>query len=220
VRVLYQTVKAAFRFAKLPCIREHVLGLEHVSRRGGLVLACSHLSFLEPLFVGTLLPRPIRWMTRVEFYRPRWAAAALDSIGAFPVDRFGRPGPAVRSGVRLAGAGQIVGIFPEGGVARGSESALRGGPLKQGACAIAIQAQVPIVPVVVLGTERLNRIRPWLPTRSGQVWIAFGEPVVPPARAWPRRPLRSEMALELSDRFTHTYQRLLREAGLRDEDFP
>ncbi len=216
----YTAVKTAFRVPRFACIREQVLGAERTDITGPLILACSHLSHLEPAFVSSVVPRHIRWMSRIEFYRPAWAAAMLNWGGAFPVDRFGNAAPAVRTAVRLLRSGEVVGMFPEGGVALGKDSVLRGAMVREGVCTIAIAAQVPVVPVVVLGTNALNSVKPWLPTKSARVWMAFGEPIAPPARTGSRRALRKAMTPHVIDGFVGTYQRLLRESGLRDEQVP
>ncbi len=91
------------------------------------------------------------------------------------------------------------GSFPEGGVAKGNQSVLRGRAIKRGVCTVAVE-QVPVVPVVVLGTDtRLNRVGPWLPFRRGQVWIAFGDDVMRTPRSDSRRADRCRMTTRLHD---------------------
>lgn len=215
----YKLCRAGCQCIKLQCVREVTLGRERTRRPGGFVLACTHLSHLEPIVVSCAVRRQVRWMARVEFYRTRWGASLLRWGGAFPVDRFGYSLPAVRGAIRLAARGEIVGIFPEGEVTAGARSALRGGSIKRGACAIAIHAGVPIVPVVVLGTDRLNRVAPWLPFKRARVWIAFGNDVTPNT-AIHRRAARFEMADRLRAEYVRTYQELLAAAGLRDDQVP
>jgi 1-acyl-sn-glycerol-3-phosphate acyltransferase len=197
-----------------------VLDADRVDRRGGFILACTHLSNLEPFVVSSILTRRVRWMARAEFYRRWWSAAALRCGGAFCVDRFGNAIPAVRKAVALARAGEVVGIFPEGGVAQGVRSVMRGAPFKHGACTAAVATRLPIVPVVVLGTHDLNRVEPWLPFRRGRVWVAFGREVLPPGQRKSRRADRLEMASRLQSEFVRTYNDLLERTGQRDSDVP
>ena len=181
--------------------------LAAAGREGGYVLACSHLSHIEPVVVAVLVDRKIDFMSRIEFFRNRLAAAYLWSIDAFPVKRFSFTGRAVRTAVNRARAGRIVGIFPEGGVATGADSVCHGGPIKRGACVIAQRANVPIIPCVVIGTERLNRPLPWIPYRRGHLWVIFGEPIL--ARIGrSRRAARFEMAEELRTRLKALYEEL------------
>jgi 1-acyl-sn-glycerol-3-phosphate acyltransferase len=181
--------------------------LAAAGREGGYVLACSHLSHIEPVVVGVLVDRKIDFMSRIEFFRNWLSSAYLWSIDAFPVKRFSFTGRAVRSAVTRAAAGRVVGIFPEGGVATGTDSVCRGGPIKRGACVIAQRANVPIIPCVVVGTERLNRPLPWIPYRRGHLWVIFGDPIFP--RMGPsRREARFDMAEELRTTFKALYEEL------------
>jgi 1-acyl-sn-glycerol-3-phosphate acyltransferase len=218
--LFYKSCRAGGRFITWQTLRQTVLDADRANREGGFILACTHLSHLEPFIVSGVTERHIRWMARIEFYRSRWQAAVLNGGGAFPVDRYGASLPAVRTAVRLIESGECVGIFPEGGVAQGSNAVFRGAECKQGACTISVQTRKPIVPVVVLGTHTLNRVAPWLPFRRGRTWIAFGNDVVPPPRSASRRADRAEMAQSLRAEFARTYHHLLQQGGLSDDQIP
>jgi 1-acyl-sn-glycerol-3-phosphate acyltransferase len=180
--LFYNACKLSWRLVMVQTLRETIVNPEAADRAGPFLLAVTHISHLEPLLVGVRVKRRVRWMSRIEFYRPWWGRTLLNLGGAFPVDRYGNSLPAVRRAERLLRQGEVVGIFPEGGVAQGARSVLRGAAVKQGVCTLAIQAQVPVVPVVVLGTEKLNCVGPWLPARRGRLLMAFGEAIDPPAR--------------------------------------
>ena len=201
-------------------IKGTVLRPELAERPGGYVLACTHLSHLEPFIVWTLVRRKIDWMARVEFFRNRAMAAVLYAADAFPVNRFGVPVSAIRTAMARARDGRVVGIFPEGGVATGAASACRGGPIKQGACLVAIRAGVPIVPCVVLGTHALNRPEPWLPFRRGRVWVAFGPPIEPVRDAPCPKAARRAMSRQLGDAFCSLYAELRERYDIPDASIP
>jgi 1-acyl-sn-glycerol-3-phosphate acyltransferase len=220
-RLFYTAANAVWAVPRLACIRELVIGAERAQMKGPFILAVSHLSHLEPVFVGAVVRRHVRWMARVEHYRHPIGSALLNLCGSFSVDRFGNSGPAIRTAVRLLNAGEVVGIFPEGGVSTGPASALRGGSIKGGACTISIATGAPVVPVVVLGTHALNCVGPWLPAKRGRVWMAFGESISPRRRTnQSRRQLRREMALRIQSAFVETFDGLLQKADLREQDFP
>jgi 1-acyl-sn-glycerol-3-phosphate acyltransferase len=190
------------------------------------VLCCTHLSHLEPVIVSSLLRRRVEWMSRIEFYKYKVGAWALDALGAFRVKRQGVPVTAMRTAIRRAREGCIVGIFPEGGVVKGAESACRGGAIKRGACMAACEAGVPIVPVVVLGTDRLNEVKPWLPFKHGKVWVIFGSPIPPRpapggrANARVRKAEREAMARELSAEYVRLAGVLRERFGLGEGAIP
>ena len=218
----YRTCRAGGRVVNWLTMQEVVLDADRADREGGFILACTHLSHLEPFVVSAVLDRHVRWMARIEFYQTHWQAAALHRGGAFPIDRFGCPLSSIRTAIRLVRSGEVVGMFPEGGVTRGRNSVLRGSPIKQGVCTIAVETRRPVIPVVVLGTDRLNRIGPWLPFRRGRLWTAFGNDVLPPERSGSRRADRANMALRLGEEFVRTYHGLLEQSkgGVADEQVP
>ncbi|HEX8916651.1 MAG TPA: lysophospholipid acyltransferase family protein [Humisphaera sp.] len=177
----YSATRALGRFAFFCTLNVRVLRRDVVRRDGAFVLAVSHLGHVEPLVLGALLDRPVDWVARAEFYRSRVLGFLFDRLGCIKVRRDGVPVRTVRTALERLRGGRVVGIFPEGGVARGRASVCAGGPVRLGACLIAARAGVPLVPCVVLGTPALTKVGPWLPAKRGHVWLAFGEPIVPPA---------------------------------------
>src|SRR5260221_12642553 len=143
-------------------MRSHVVNPQAAERQGGCVLALTHLSHLEPMCASVLIRRPIDWMTRKEFFKFRAIGWLLRGCNAFCVNRQGIPVAAVRMAIERAKRGRMVGICPEGGVAQGANSALRGSAIKKGCCSVSIRANVPILPCIMLGTNDLNRVGPWL----------------------------------------------------------
>lgn len=201
-------------------IKAEILRPELAERPGGYVLAVTHLSHLEPFVVWILVRRKIDWMARAEFYRSRLLSKLLYMMDAFPVNRFGVPVSAIRTAIARGRSGRVVGIFPEGGVATGKDSACRGGPIKQGACLVALRADIPIVPCVVLGTHTLNEIEPWLPFRRARLWIAFGQPIEPLRGAPNRKAARRAMSRQLGDAFRSLYEELQTRYNIADDSIP
>jgi len=209
-------------FIKQQCIRETVLHRERLNQPGAYLLACTHLSHIEPMIMSPMVKRPIHWMARAEFYRNRFLGPLLRNTGAFCVNRQGVPVSAIRTGIRLAEAGEVVGIFPEGGCRKGKQLAFRGGRIKGGTSLIALRAQVPIVPVAIVGTDRMTDVERWLPGKYGQVWVAIGEPIHPPARPsrTQRRVSRQRLTEELERAYVALYQEILATTGLHDTYTP
>jgi 1-acyl-sn-glycerol-3-phosphate acyltransferase len=219
-RVIYDVGKFLGRWFYALSIKGEVLRPHLAEREGGYLLACTHISHLEPFILSCLIKRRIDWMARVEFYRRRWATFFLDAFDAFPVNRFGVPVRAIRTAIERSSAGRIVGIFPEGGVATGKDSACRGGPIKRGVCLVSMRADVPIVPCVVIGTHTLREIEPWLPFRRARIWIAFGEPIEPVRDAPTHKAGRAIMAQQLSDAFRSLYLELCQRYNIPDNHTP
>jgi 1-acyl-sn-glycerol-3-phosphate acyltransferase len=145
-------------------------GRENLPATGGYVLACNHLSNLDPWPVGLpLWPRRwLRFMAKAELY---WwpATVVLEGAGAFPVHRGLADVEAVETAVRLAREGNVVVMFPEG--TRRSKGLVKRHQARprSGAARIALSAGVPLVPAAVAGTDRLLTL--------GPVRVAYGTPV-------------------------------------------
>jgi 1-acyl-sn-glycerol-3-phosphate acyltransferase len=150
--------------------RLRVRGTENVPASGGFVLACNHLSNLDPWPLGIpLWPRHwLRFMAKAELYW--WPARyILNGAGAFPVHRGRTDVEAVETAVRLAQEGNVVVMFPEG--TRRTKGLVKKHRARahSGAARIALEAGVPLVPAAVTGTDRLLTL--------GPLRIAYGAPV-------------------------------------------
>jgi 1-acyl-sn-glycerol-3-phosphate acyltransferase len=177
--IFYRLCWLGGRFTFLCTMNLRVLRLETAERQGPYVLAITHLSHLEPFLVTTAMWRKIDFIARIEFYRHRVLAWMLRKLNAIKVNRQGVAANTVRTALDRLKMGRIVGIFPEGGVSRGTSSVCLGGPIKLGVALIACRAGVPVVPCVVVGTHELNQVKPWLPFKRAHVWMAFGDPIAP-----------------------------------------
>jgi 1-acyl-sn-glycerol-3-phosphate acyltransferase len=145
-------------------------GLENLPAGGGYVLACNHVSNLDPWPVGLpLWPRRwLRFMAKAELYW--WPARfALDCAGAFPVHRGVGDREAVETAVRLAREGNVVVMFPEGTRRRKGVAKRHVPRPRTGAARIALEAGVPLVPCAVAGTDRLLTL--------GPLRVAYGTPL-------------------------------------------
>jgi 1-acyl-sn-glycerol-3-phosphate acyltransferase len=216
-RASYEVGKFFGRWFYALSIKNEIIRPHLAERPGGYLLACTHISHLEPFILSCLVKRQIDWMARVEFYRRHWARFFLGAFDAFPVNRFGVPVSAIRTAIDRSRAGRVVGIFPEGGVATGRDSVCRGGPIKRGVCLVSMRANVPIIPCVVIGTHTLREIEPWLPFGRARLWIAFGDPINPVLDAPTHKAGRAIMAGQLSDAFRSLYLELCQRYNIPEE---
>src|SRR5579863_8942200 len=205
----YRLCHLGGRFVFFCTMRLHLIRPEAMARSGPYLIACTHLSHMEPFLLAVLLPRPIDWITRTEFFKYRPAAWLLRALNAIEVRRFGVPVSAVRKSIHRLQGGRIVGICPEGGVAKGADSCIRGGPIKHGVCLISYRTGVPVLPCVILGADKLNCVPPWLPFRRAKLWVAFSDRVIEPRRDLERREARRAMAEELAREYVKLFKELL-----------
>lgn len=115
----------------------------------GAILVCNHRSGIDPACIALCCRRPVRWMVARE-YCTSWSLGwFFRNLGCIPVNRGGIDTASTRSVIRLAQAGELVGMFPEGRINETDQFLLPGRP---GAAMVALKAKVPVVPCYVEGT--------------------------------------------------------------------
>jgi 1-acyl-sn-glycerol-3-phosphate acyltransferase len=217
---------AVYRVGKLlvrlifGCVaRVRVLGRDNPNRAGGFLLASNHISHFDPFLIGLAVRRKIDWMTMAEFFRTPMLGLLLRSIDAFPAERDRADLRTIRSAIERLKNGRVLGVFPEGGIRDGARSLLEGAPLRPGAATLARIAGVPIVPCVILGSDRFYSKRRWLPFRRTPVWIAFGKPITNFPKLQ-RLQAREQIESELARAFKNLYTDLREKFRLTADDLP
>ena len=179
VEFVYPPVIAAARSAfRLLDVRVGVEGGHRVPRVGGAVLASTHVSYLDFLFVGYAgLParRLVRFMAKDEVFRHPVSGPLMRGMRHIPVDR-AAGAAAYDAALAALGRGEVVGVFPEATISRSFTVK----ELKTGAARLALASGTPLLPVVTWGGQRLwTKGRPRVLRRHVPVTVAVGEPVVP-----------------------------------------
>src|SRR5271168_1226739 len=154
-------------------------GLENIPARGGALLAQNHTSYLDwlpPLFAVRELGRRMYFMIKAELADVKAVNYVIKHARLIPVDR--RTGhDAFTVAVQRLRAGELIGMHPEATISRSFE--LR--QFKTGAARMALEAQVPIIPMIVWGAHRI-----WPKDQPKKVWrnkvpitVAAGRPLPP-----------------------------------------
>ena len=216
---VYFAGKLLVRFVFGCVARIHVIGRENVRYADGFLLASNHISHFDPFLISLPVRRKIDWMTMAEFFRPPALGFLLRSIDAFPAERDRADLKTIRTAIDRLKTERIVGLFPEGGIRDGARSLLEGAPLRPGAATLAQIADVPIVPCVILGTDRFYSKIQWLPFRRTPVWIAFGKPISCFAELQ-KSQARERIESELAAAFKNLYAEVREKFCLTTLDLP
>ncbi|MCP3801759.1 1-acyl-sn-glycerol-3-phosphate acyltransferase [Allokutzneria sp. A3M-2-11 16] len=159
--------------------RPTIEGLENVPRKGGAILASNHLAVADSFFLPLMVPRRVTFLAKREYFtgkgiKGRFKKAFFSGVGQVPIDRASAAAAqdALDTGVRLLREGHLLGIYPEG--TRSPDGRLYKG--KIGVARMAMEAGVPVIPVVMVGTDKANPIgsKMWRPHR---IRIVIGEPL-------------------------------------------
>ena len=146
-------------------------GLEHIPPEGPALVACNHISYLDPLAQGYFLVkagRNPRYLAKTELFGNPVLRTVLQGARQIPVRRgSGDRGPAEAASAALR-AGELVLVYPESTVTTNPDfSPMRG---KTGIARLTLASRVPVIPVAVWGSAPV-----W--QRGGRRNLKFGRPV-------------------------------------------
>jgi 1-acyl-sn-glycerol-3-phosphate acyltransferase len=144
------SLRPAVRFAAGTVLDSEVTGRENLPEDGPVVVAANHFSHLDPVIVGMVPNRSVRFIAVDELFGNHLAFDVFTKFfGAIPTDRDGVPLGALKEAISHLDGGGIVGLFPEG---RRVEFWGETEP-KRGASWLAWMTGAPLVPIAIHGTE-------------------------------------------------------------------
>jgi 1-acyl-sn-glycerol-3-phosphate acyltransferase len=181
VEPVYGTVIALVRTVwRVQGLRFTVIGQENIPATGGAVVAINHTGYLDFTFAG--LPtfergdRKVRFMAKQEVFDNTITGPIMRGCRHIPVDRASGAASYDVAVERLK-AGELIGVYPEATISRSFEIK----EFKSGAARMAIEANVPIIPHIVWGAQRI-----WTKGHPKKLWrpkvpitVAVGEPIQP-----------------------------------------
>ena len=161
---LYTFAKNTIRIIGTVVWRLRAYGTENVPMSGPLLVACNHVSNLDPPLMGSCCPRQISYMAKKELFEIPILGPAIAAVGAYPVDREGSARAAIKRSLEVLDEGGCVGIFPEGGRNVDGDKEPR-----TGIALLASLSKAPVVPACIVGSGQANRLH--------QIKVAFGKPL-------------------------------------------
>ena len=172
----------------------NIAGLENFPRHGPVVLAANHVTNFDVFPMQFALPRPIFFMGKAELFKNPLLDVFLRNLSGFPVNRGEKDLWAMRHAAKVLQHGQTLGMFPEGKRSKGKGLAVA----KTGAAHLALNANCPIVPMAVVGSDQFFKRFP----HRTPVQITVLPPLIP-------KP--GENSLALTDRLMFTLAQALPE---------
>ncbi len=159
--------------------RPKVEGLQYIPEHGPAILASNHLSFSDSFFLPLVCPRRITFLAKADYFNGRgikgfFTRMFFTGVGQVPIDRSGGSASddAIATGMRILGEGKLLGIYPEG--TRSPDGRLYRG--KTGVARMALEAGVPVIPVAMIDTDRIQPIGSKIP-KIMRVGIKIGKPL-------------------------------------------
>jgi 1-acyl-sn-glycerol-3-phosphate acyltransferase len=177
--MLYEVVHATVPPAAKLIWRPHVEGLENIPATGPVLVASNHLSFADSIVIPFVVPRRVAFLAKRDYFTGTGIKGALvrgwfEGIGMVPVDRDDTKSAldSLNVALEVLARGEAFGIYPEG--ARSRDGLLYRG--RTGLAHLALTSGAPVVPVGLIGTERLQPIGARVP-RLIRVTVKFGPPM-------------------------------------------
>jgi 1-acyl-sn-glycerol-3-phosphate acyltransferase len=169
----YRLVAAVVKPVLRVWFRTQVDGAEHIPAEGGAILVVNHCSNADPPLAALATGRPVCFMSKAELFRGPFGSV-LHAIGQFPVRRGGADREALEAAAGLIERGQLLGLFPEGTRGTGGFDVIH-----PGLAWIVLRTSAPVIPVALVGSDRVRRRLGWLPFVS-PVRLVVGPPLGPP----------------------------------------
>ncbi|MFY9712138.1 MAG: lysophospholipid acyltransferase family protein [Microbacterium sp.] len=160
--------------------RPRIEGRENVPMTGPVIFASNHLSFIDSIAIPVASPRPVHFLAKSSYFEGAGMKGALsktffESIGAIPVRR--GAGQAALDALdlqrQLLEDGLAVALYPEG--TRSTDGRLYKG--RTGVAFLALQTGAPVVPVGLIGTDKVMPVGAKMPSMSERITVRFGQPL-------------------------------------------
>ncbi len=155
------------------CFPRKVSGAGHIPPTGGFIIACNHVSNLDPVVMGISSVRRINFVAKIELFQKQPLKYILPKLGAFPIKRGAADLGAIKEAVKRLKQGKPVLVFLEGTRRIGNTVP----EAQPGIGLIAVKSGVPVIPAYIDGTQNVmppgSRYFKRYPVR-----VSFGPPVI------------------------------------------
>jgi 1-acyl-sn-glycerol-3-phosphate acyltransferase len=146
--------------------RPTIEGTEHIRSKGAASVVWNHLSFVDSIFLPLAIPRRMTYLAKSDYFTGTGIRGALvclffNATGQLPIDRAGGKASeaSLNTGLQVLGEGRVLGLYPEG--TRSPDGWLYGG--RTGVARMVLEANVPLIPEAVIGTDRVMPLGAKLP---------------------------------------------------------
>ena len=200
-----------FRFARMLCrifcrlfLRLRVYGVENVPGQGALVLVCNHQSFLDPIFCGVPLKRPLYFLARDTLFTNQFFGRLLSSVNTIPVRRDQADLAAIKTVITKLKKGNGVCLFPEATRTRDGKIT----PFKPGFCLLCRRGEAAVVPVAIDGAFECWPRHKKVFSPGKEISVCYGECIT-------AEQVKNMNDRELAENLTNTLRQMQNDCRIR-----
>jgi len=169
--LFYFVSKAVVFFVFYPYFRVKKYGKENIPRKGKLILAANHFSYLDPLVLGIAFPRRIHYIMTSFYYDKIILKQLCYLLDTIPIGE-GLQVSAYKKTMRVLSRDGVVGIFPEGQRSRVGFLL----DARKGVGVYALRSSAPIIPAAIVGTREALPPHSKFP-KPCKIKIYYGKPL-------------------------------------------
>ena len=188
----YWIIKAILTPLLRVAFRIQVDGADHIPKRGPVIVAANHVSFIDSLFLPLVLRRRVTFLAKAEYFDNPRTAWFFRMAGQIPIKREGGSASerALASAREVLGAGGMLALYPEG--TRSPDGRLYKG--RTGVARMALGCDVPVLPIGLIGTADVQPVGAMVPRPFKSVRVRIGAPL-----RWPELTGRADDPAVLRD---------------------
>ncbi|HEV3273086.1 MAG TPA: lysophospholipid acyltransferase family protein [Candidatus Methylacidiphilales bacterium] len=209
----YYFCRELFLLPMRPGLRAHYGGMELVPKAGPALLLSNHISHFDPPLMTARFPRVVHFMADKPLLEIPVLGKLMERGHVFAIDRTKADRGALRTAMARLEGGNVVGIFPEKGIRHGKTSVLGGAELPIGTASLWKMMDVPVIPMVIIGSDQLYAARNYW--RRPRVFVQVGK-ALPPDKGASREELRDRIA----GAWRELFEAMKREYAIRPEELP
>lgn len=197
------------RLGSRPCYS----GMDLVPKTGPALLLANHISHFDPPYMTAKFPRVVHFMADKPLLEIPIAGKMLEWGHVFPIDRTRNDRAALRTAMERLKAGNVVGIFPEKGIRHGKTSVLGGAELPIGTASLWKMMDVPVIPMVILGSDQMYALKKWL--YRPRIFVRAGKPLLLDKDA-----SREELRARIVAAWNELFESMKRDYAIRPDELP
>jgi 1-acyl-sn-glycerol-3-phosphate acyltransferase len=209
----YYFCRELFLLPLRPFSRARYDGMDLVPKTGPALLISNHISHFDPPYMTAKFPRVIHFMADKPLLEIPVLGKMMEWGHVFPINRTKSDRGALRTAMARLESGHIVGIFPEKGIRHGKTSVLGGAELPIGTASLWKMMDVPVIPMVIIGSDQLYALRNHL--RRPRIFVRVGN-ALPPDKSASREELRDRIAAAWRELF----EAMKRDHDIQPGEFP
>jgi len=199
--MLYAIARVVCRTLFQLLFHAHTRGEKNIPGKGPVLIAPNHVSFLDPVAVGTATRRRLHYMARDDLFTIPILGWLIKNLNTFPVKKDRADPRAIKEALRVLKKGEALLVFPEG--TRSPDGRLLPGELGIGM--LAWHSRATIIPTAIIGSERALPVgAKWI--KRERITVRFGRAISP--EEFPKRQNRREAYQAISDKIMERIKKL------------